>query len=568
MATDRAFTLGYRPALDGLRAVAIALVMWAHAVGILLHRRLTVGLGGLLGVDLFFVLSGFLITSLLIERRRPNGQTDLPDFYRRRVLRLFPALYVFLAVDFVVALWAQRDLGDEVRSLIASLTYSNNWAAVAGVDLAQSQRHLWSLAVEEQFYLVWPVVVAVVLRLRRPAVWLAAAVGTVALWRLVLSADRLGGALYGVYVRTDARADGLLAGALLAAAVHRGWRVSRRAAAVMAGVGTVVVAYFFLTTYAVHPRLYQGGFTLVALGSCGLIVAALDGESRWGRALSHPAAVWVGRRSYSLYLWHLLAFELAASIFPGSFVARVVVVFAGAFGFAAASFRFVERPFLELRLRPARPASRAAARRPRWAVATAYASVTAVVLGGAGTAAALIARERSGGVVGGEAAAAAAIAPLADPAATPASAPITTAGVGDGGGSTTTVAAAASTEPAAPVTTVVDAVGTVERLASVLDVLPPGPPGPPTPSLDVPVPLAAVLHDAFGAPLAGRRVVLELRSGASAAVCQAATDIAGRAMCVVEADPQVTTTSTPQDAQVVGRFDGDAGYLPVVATWP
>jgi hypothetical protein len=205
--------LGYAPALDGLRGVAIALVMLHHA---------DVLPGGYIGVDVFFVLSGFLITTLLLEERAAQGRISLRGFYRRRARRILPALITLLLGYLVVVALAG---GSGIRAVALGGFFTGNAVqafanpnplAQNGLGLA----HLWSLAEEEQFYLLWPVVLILLARTRRLIPALATILAVALVWRGVLAAE--GASFYRIYYGPDTHADGLLAGALLAALRWRG----------------------------------------------------------------------------------------------------------------------------------------------------------------------------------------------------------------------------------------------------------------------------------------------------------------------------------------------------------
>jgi peptidoglycan/LPS O-acetylase OafA/YrhL len=213
---DRA-RLGYRPALDGLRAVAIGLVILHHTAALLVpawQRRFVPG--GFLGVDVFLVLSGFLITTLLLERR-DREHRPLLTFYARRGLRLLPAVLLLLMANLAYSV-IYGHVGDAARSFVVVLTYLTNWAELAGISFSPYLTHLWSLAVEEQFYLLWPLVLFSLLRIwrsrRRVAYVLVALVVLTAAWRAALYG--MGDPWLRIYIRTDARADALAIGALLA----------------------------------------------------------------------------------------------------------------------------------------------------------------------------------------------------------------------------------------------------------------------------------------------------------------------------------------------------------------
>ena len=210
--------LGYRPALDGIRGIAITLVVVHHAAAFLMPAQESRVLpGGFLGVDLFLVLSGFLITTLLMERRE-REEHPIRTFYLRRLLRLVPAVAALLAANFLYALVRGVGVADALRSVVVVLAYVTNWAELAGISISPYITHLWSLGIEEQFYLVWPVVLFSGLRAwgsrRRLAVLALTIAVAAAVWRAVLYAR--GDPWLRIYLRTDARADALAIGAALA----------------------------------------------------------------------------------------------------------------------------------------------------------------------------------------------------------------------------------------------------------------------------------------------------------------------------------------------------------------
>ncbi len=351
--------LGYRPALDGLRAMAVLLVATVHVTYLLVPEWAGRWLpGGFLGVDVFFVLSGFLITTLLLEEHHRTGSVSLRSFYARRALRLLPAVVVLLLVHAVLATLANADLGLEARTAGAVLLYVLNWVIASGGSVASGLGHLWSLSIEEQFYLVWPVLLLVALGRRRPTAFL---VGT-ALTGIVVSAGVrallwLDGAGWeATYVRTDARADELLMGVLLAVAFRHGWRLPHRWRHL--GTGGLVV---LLACAATVPResswLYLGGgFTLVGLASVVLVAALLDAESPLTRAFSWRPAVCLGRASYSLYLWHVPVFAAVTDRFSSQPAgARLALGLTGCAAATLASYHVVEMPVIRLRRRSVAP---------------------------------------------------------------------------------------------------------------------------------------------------------------------------------------------------------------------
>src|SRR5262245_21094061 len=210
--TSLCYPLGYKPELDGLRAVAVMSVL-------LMHGGMPGFHWGYIGVDLFFVLSGYLITSILLREQLRTGQISLLSFYQRRALRLFPALAVLCIVFLAYAFFVLRDPTQGLREIVVVALYLSNWTRAAGLNFPEWLGHTWSLAIEEQFYLLWPLVLLAISAARRPIPLLLAVAGAivaVSCWRLTLvmhgaSTDRL-------YNGTDTRADALLMGVALALA--------------------------------------------------------------------------------------------------------------------------------------------------------------------------------------------------------------------------------------------------------------------------------------------------------------------------------------------------------------
>ncbi|MGH7685233.1 MAG: acyltransferase family protein, partial [Candidatus Dormibacteria bacterium] len=364
----------YMPGLDGLRAVAVLAV-------IAYHLNLTWAPGGLLGVGVFFVLSGYLITNLLLAERERTGTIALGEFWRRRARRLFPALWVMLGV---VILWAA--LGEPSRLpmlrgdvVAALLYYSNWWYAVSHVAYFASfgppspLGHLWSLAVEEQFYLVWPLLLAVgayvlarrpkpvvplVLRMR-PALGLRpllpvtlivlAAAASAALMALMWSPghdpDR-------VYYGTDTRAFELLLGAALAFVwpsrrLVRPLRGGQRATLDVLGfTGLAVIAVLIVVTDQYHWFIYRGGFLLLSVATVAVIAAASHPATLTRRVLGVAPLRWLGVRSYGVYLWHFPVIVLTTPLVDttGPHVIRGLIQVGATVLIAAVSWRYVEQP--------------------------------------------------------------------------------------------------------------------------------------------------------------------------------------------------------------------------------
>jgi peptidoglycan/LPS O-acetylase OafA/YrhL/lysophospholipase L1-like esterase len=300
---------GYHPALDGIRALAVLAV-------IAYHDNATWARGGFLGVDAFFVLSGFLITTLLLLEYRRAAGVSLASFWGRRARRLLPALFlvlVFVAwyTHHYVAPWERTSIRNDG---IASLFYFANWRFILDqqsyftlFSAASPVRHTWSLAIEEQFYIVWPLVVLACLRIGRGSARVLAAVsGIGALGSIVAMATLYqDGDPSRAYYGTDARAHELLIGALTAVALVN-WRppdAVRRALMAIGPVALAGMALFWLHLGDTDPIYYQGGSVLFALLVALIIAAVMNGG--WARSvLSLRPLPWVGRLSYGLYLWH------------------------------------------------------------------------------------------------------------------------------------------------------------------------------------------------------------------------------------------------------------------------
>lgn len=341
----------YDPALDGLRGVAIAAVLAFHA-GAPWAR------GGFAGVDLFFVLSGYLITALLLAEQEAAGRVRFGRFYARRALRLLPALGLLLGV-FLLASWLASPLPRFVahlREAAAALFYFANWARALGWFEVRWLAHTWSLSIEEQFYLSWPLLLAVVLARRGSRRLLAGlAIGGAlasALWRAQLA---VGGAGFDrLYEGLDVRLDGLLLGCALAC-------LERRAAANAAGpassrtrgalvLGGLACALGFVLACALlekrHTAFYLWQLPLLSLTCLGLVAAVRSpSSSALRRVLEWPPLVRLGAISYGVYLWHFPIFRL---LVEDAWRWPQVLAAGGAATLAAAlaSHRWVERPAL------------------------------------------------------------------------------------------------------------------------------------------------------------------------------------------------------------------------------
>jgi peptidoglycan/LPS O-acetylase OafA/YrhL len=332
-----------------VRALAVTLVVVGHIDDILLPGGRDPIPGGFLGVDLFFVLSGFLITRLLLGERTRTGRIGLGAFYLRRAARLLPAVALLLVGH---AIWvAVADVGVtramELDSVLVVGLYVANWASQLDRDVAFGLGHLWSLSVEEQFYLVWPFVVWAVRR-RTALLWPVIAAGVA---YAIATRQELWGDVHWllVYIRTDARMDALLIGCALGLAHHRGW-VARIPGAGRALLGLVGLFGVVGAAAAFQPSrevLYGPGFTLVALAAAAVVAGVVEGGGAVARVLALRPLRAVGRVSYGVYLWHFPVFLAVEHAWPDGPAAAVVAVALGATAlFVLASWTLVERPIL------------------------------------------------------------------------------------------------------------------------------------------------------------------------------------------------------------------------------
>jgi len=364
----------YMPGLDGLRALAVLAV-------IAFHEQLGWAPGGLLGVGVFFTLSGYLITDLLLGQWSARGRLQLADFWARRARRLLPALFVMLAVVTAWVTLADRARLSSLRGAVAAAaTYSSNWYLIiqnqsyfARFAPPAPLDHLWSLAVEEQFYLAWPWLLLLgllCLRAWRPGrrgrgapgaaagpARPGASIGWLAVPTLVLAAASAAGmAVFyhpgldptRVYEGTDTRAFGLLIGAALAMV----WPSRRLAPSArvrglldVAGfAGLAVIVLMIWRTGQYSAFIYRGGLILLSVGTAGVLAAAACPGAWTGRLLGWGPLRWIGVRSYGIYLWHYPVIVLTSPANSTENLARAGLQTAATIVLAAASWRFVEEP--------------------------------------------------------------------------------------------------------------------------------------------------------------------------------------------------------------------------------
>jgi peptidoglycan/LPS O-acetylase OafA/YrhL len=317
-------------ALDGLRAIAVLLVVGFHAGGLIGH--------GSLGIDVFFVLSGFLITTLLAAEHTRTGRVDLLGFYRRRVLRLAPALVTVCVFVVLLAVVTGRQFAAISAGALASMLYVANLWQYSGHDTPLLE-HTWTLALESQFYLFWPLLLPLVLRHRAAGYVLLAACSAVGLLGTMPGT--------GPVLHTYIRAVGLPLGCALALALRGG--AQRRWRQVLAPLGApALLAIMVLAGLpAGHADAFGGLPGVAALLSVPVVVTLT--QPGWLTALlARPAPVWLGERSYGLYLWHFPVLSLLINHAPAAIPmpARLVVGVVLSVLVSAASYRWVEQPFL------------------------------------------------------------------------------------------------------------------------------------------------------------------------------------------------------------------------------
>ena len=345
--------------LDGLRAVAVLTVIAYHFVP-------SGMIGGYLGVDIFFVLSGFLITGLLVRERALTGRASLPAFWARRVRRLIPALVIVVTACSTAAFFIGGDvlvrLGSQV---LGAATFSSNWLYIAqGTSYfddttPQLFRNLWSLAVEEQFYLLWPGLLLLVLLLPWRALRIGVVVGLgVASALLMALLFTPPGDATRVYFGTDTHSFGLALGAALALVLEGrfvGRSVARRALPWLGAFAVGGLVALALALPDTDPFVTHGGLALVSVLTAVAIAGATSADSWLGRSLDLQPLRWIGERSYGLYLWHWPVLILLVAILPADATWWLIPVTALVITTAAAalSFHYVERPIMRLGLRGA-----------------------------------------------------------------------------------------------------------------------------------------------------------------------------------------------------------------------
>jgi peptidoglycan/LPS O-acetylase OafA/YrhL len=352
-------SIQYIPAIDGLRALAVIAVMFYHLGFSWIP-------GGFLGVDLFFVISGYVITRMLLDSIAQSGGLDLRGFYLARLRRLLPALLFMLTTTVIaVGIWAP----DTIKRLLVdtpfALTGTINWWLVANEqDYFESigrpplLQHTWSLAVEAQFYLVWPLILYFILKkfgkkhIPVAALSIAAASG-IALLLVSFSIDAANASKVShVYFGTDTHSIGLFLGAALAVSwIPQNFRVeiSRKGQNFIDGIGVIGfigILATFLFIDASNPAMYKIAFPLAGIFGAAIIASIVHPASRFAPVLQNKVLLWIGERSYAIYLWHWVIFQVTRPTVDlagqawALYSLRILIVFA----LADISLRYVELP--------------------------------------------------------------------------------------------------------------------------------------------------------------------------------------------------------------------------------
>lgn len=357
-AVSRRSFFRHMPALDGLRAIAILIVMVYHLEWLIpqLHPYVK---GGFLGVDVFFVLSGFLITSILLSEKEKTGGISLLNFYIRRCLRLIPAFWLFLIGIYVFGSFLlpqfQADLVYGRNDFLYAITYTMNWFSATNTGFDSNLNHSWSLAIEEQFYIIWSLILFTAFsgkwKNRHILLLTLGLIAVLCLSRVIRASEGTNWRV--LYYSTDTRIDSLLMGCtasmlfvwkiLTADVINRAWF---RLLLLGSVIGSLVVLFAFSHE---STGLYIVGLPVFTITIAIMLFWLASSENTVvHRLLSNNVLRWIGNLSYSLYLWHYLMYEYAKKEFIPS-GSQIFVAVGLAFAMAASSYYLVEKPFLRLK---------------------------------------------------------------------------------------------------------------------------------------------------------------------------------------------------------------------------
>lgn len=350
---NRLYNKRYLPGLDGFRALAVMAIIIFH----LNPKWLP---GGFLGVDTFFVISGYLITSLLISEYYKTGEINLINFWVRRIKRLIPAVLFMLAIVLTYTVFFEpKIILDIKKDIIAAFFYVSNWWYIfQDVDYFNQfsiapLKHLWSLAVEEQFYLFYPILLLFLMKFKNQKfTFLILFVISLISLELMFFLSSSEGNNSRVYFGTDTRLQTLLLGALLAII----WppfslkknisKILRNVIDLFGIIGLAILIYFFITISDKDVWIYKGGFYLISFFTLFIIASAVHPSGLFAKSLSNRFFIYIGKRSYSLYLWHFPVIEFIHSHFVAGqlpfyvyFLDIILMVI-----IAECSYKFIETP--------------------------------------------------------------------------------------------------------------------------------------------------------------------------------------------------------------------------------
>jgi len=343
-------SVGYVRGIDGLRGVAVTIVMLFHFYPLVLT-------GGFIGVDVFFVISGFLITLIFIDEKNNTGHINIKNFILKRVVRLVPAMLVML---FFLSLWqfftlANVGFEEYLLEFLAAILYVSNWVRAFDVHAMPYLGHTWSLSIEEQFYILWPLLFLGMTKnrgYRELLVLVCFLFCLVAVYRYV-SAEQHIYSIKRLYNGFDTRADSLLAGCILALLISRekSLKFLRSVNASWQKIIILLASFFMLLATLLfvwyEPYVYKYGLLLVYLASVALVVVIYLKNEAFITPFDHSVVVYVGKISYGLYLWHYPVFKLAKAHYGDGLG---VLLWSATFVFVAAtlSFQYIESPMKAL----------------------------------------------------------------------------------------------------------------------------------------------------------------------------------------------------------------------------
>ncbi len=360
-AQPKPFRLGYRPEIDGIRGIGVVIILFGHLFLIWPAAGLTVLPGAFIMVDMFFVLSGFLITTLLLEERQRYGNVSMSNFYQRRGLRLIPGL-VFMIAAYL--LWIAVTEQSMRHALIANtyvMLYVANWAQVfkGWGTLGFTLGHLWTLSVEEQYYIIFfPTLLFLLLRFKASTVLkiLCVTIIPAMLWRSAWALHASDSNLKNLYIRTDTRVDALLVGPAIAVALHLGWPLLRWARYTIIPV-SVFLLWGLVRVGNFDRWMYFFGFTLFDMCCGAFLLWTIGSVSFAANFFRTRPVVWLGRASYGIYIWHPWIYLAVARVVPTwPRPAAAALAVTAAMLCATFSFYVIELPFLRLKRRRATPA--------------------------------------------------------------------------------------------------------------------------------------------------------------------------------------------------------------------